>query len=67
MTGQAPSATATLEIDAQAASLTGALSSSFGRLEFSGWAELAAAIEEWRARIRADEPPENAPRREGTP
>jgi hypothetical protein len=34
----------------------GALSGDIGtRLEFSGWAELAAAIEEWRARIRRDE------------
>jgi hypothetical protein len=56
-----------LEIDAHAATLTGALSSELGRLEFSGWAELAAAIEEWRARIRGHQPRDDAPRREGRP
>jgi hypothetical protein len=51
---QATPATATLELDAHAAAPSGTLSSDFGRLEFSGWIELAAAIEEWRARIRGE-------------
>lgn len=52
VTRQSPVATAKLEIDADAARPVGALSDDHGRLEFSGWTELAAAIEQWRARIR---------------
>lgn len=55
MTKQARHATATLKIDTCAGAPTGTLSSESGSpLEFSGWAELAAAIEEWRAQIRVD-------------
>ena len=51
--GDAPTATATLEIDTQAAAPRGVLSAEIGpRLEFYGWAELAAAIEAWRAHVR---------------
>jgi hypothetical protein len=57
MTGQARLAMATLEMDTRAASPSGALRSAFGPpLEFSGWAELAAVIEEWRARAAAQDP-----------
>jgi hypothetical protein len=67
VTRQTSPATATLEIDPHAEAPTGVLSSELGRLEFSGWAELAAAIEQWRARIRGHQLRENTSRREGTP
>jgi hypothetical protein len=56
MAGQTPQAIATLELDAKSPILSGTLSGGFGPpLEFSGWAELAAAIEQWRTQVRADE------------
>lgn len=64
VTGQALPATATLEMDAHAAAPRGTLCSDFGRLEFSGWAEFAAAIEEWRTRTRGDKRAENTSRRD---
>jgi hypothetical protein len=54
MTGHTRFVTATLEMDTGAARPSGVLSNGLGqRLEFSGWAELAAAIEEWRRRAAA--------------
>jgi hypothetical protein len=53
VTTQAPPATATLEVDPHTAAPIGVLQSDFGlRVEFTGWVELAAAIEEWRGEAR---------------
>ncbi len=47
-------ATGTLEMGLERRAPTGVLTASDGRrLEFSGWTELAAAIEEWRSDARA--------------
>ena len=43
----------TLEMDLEGRAPEGSLTSVDGvRVEFSGWAELASTIEEWRARAR---------------
>ena len=43
----------TLEMDLEARAPAGALTDVDGRrLEFSGWTELAAAIEDWRTRAK---------------
>ena len=53
MDGGVRRAKATLEMDVAEHAPEGALTSADGlRLEFSGWAELASAIEDWRARAR---------------
>ena len=53
MTGKGSAAKAALELDLDAAAPAGALSSDLGlRIEFSGWAELAAAIEAWRTEAK---------------
>jgi hypothetical protein len=54
-----PPAIATLELNPDATAPTGTLSSEHGlRIECSGWAELGAAIEEWRVKARRYPHPE---------
>jgi len=53
MDGRIRRATVTLEMDLEGRAPEGALISTDGvRMEFSGWAELASAIEDWRTRAR---------------
>lgn len=51
--GPSRRATVTLEMDLDGRVPEGALTFADGlRVEFSGWAELASTIEEWRSRAR---------------
>jgi hypothetical protein len=56
MNRQPPTASATIELEAGTEAPTGALTDGNGLVRrFSGWIELAAAIEEWRTSTARDD------------